>query len=197
MMRAVLIWVALAASIAVPLVFAATSPLLAWREPIYILAGLAGILGLALMLVQPLLVVGALPGLSASPGRRVHRWIGVTLVLAVLVHVVGLWITSPPDVVDALMFRSPTPFAVWGVVAMWAVFFAGGWALFRRRFRVSPKVWRRGHTALVAVVLLGTIVHALLIEGTMETISKVVLCGLVVAVFVKAVVDLRIWTPRR
>ena len=32
------------------------SPLLAWREPVYIVAGLAGVLAFALLLMQPLLI---------------------------------------------------------------------------------------------------------------------------------------------
>ncbi|MEL7256392.1 MAG: ferric reductase-like transmembrane domain-containing protein [Pseudomonadota bacterium] len=196
-MRAILTWAALALAIAIPIGAAATSPLLAWREPVYILAGFAGIVGLALMLMQPLLAAGALAGLSAVKGRRVHRWVGAGLVLAVAIHVIGLWITSPPDVIDVLLFRSPTPFSIWGVVAMWAVFLAALFALLRRRLRLSPKVWRRGHTALVAIVITGTVVHALLIEGTMEPISKWALCLLVAIVFLKVVIDLRIWTRRR
>jgi len=196
-MKAVLIWGALGLVIAVPIAAAAMSPLLAWREPTYIIAGFAGIIGLVLMLVQPLLAAGFLPGLPAVAGRRVHRWVGAGLLLAVLVHVIGLWITSPPDVVDVLLFRSPTPFSVWSVVAMWAVFLAALLALLRRRFRLSPKIWRRGHTGLVAVVIVGTVVHALLIEGTMEPFSKAALCALVGAVFLKVVIDLRIWSRRR
>ena len=64
-MRATLIWAALAAAFCVPIAAAAASPLLAWRGPVYIVAGFAGILALGLMLVQPLLVGGYLPGLSA------------------------------------------------------------------------------------------------------------------------------------
>ncbi len=195
--RDFLIWLALALALGLPVIAAAFSPYLGWRQPVYIIAGFAGIIGLALMLVQPLLVLGALPGLPAMVGRRVHRWIGAGLVLAVVVHVGGLWITSPPDVVDVLLFRSPTPFAVWGVAAMWATFVAALIALFRKRLRLGPKIWRRGHTALVAIMIIGTVVHALLIEGAMETISKTALCVLVVGAFVKAVVGLRIWARRR
>ena len=60
-----LIWVALAAAMCVPLAAAAMSPLLAWRNAVYILAGFAGIIALGFMLVQPLLIGGYLPGLSA------------------------------------------------------------------------------------------------------------------------------------
>lgn len=71
--RSALIWVFLAAVILVPLVAAATNPLLAWRQPVYIAAGFAGVIAMALLLVQPLLVCGYLPGLAAQHGRRVHR----------------------------------------------------------------------------------------------------------------------------
>src|SRR3954453_9172122 len=101
-----MIWPALGAAIAVPVTAAAASPLLAWRGPLYIIAGFAGIVALGLMLVQPLLAGGYLPGLEAFRGRRAHRFMGAALVVAILVHVAGLWITSPPDMVDALLFAS-------------------------------------------------------------------------------------------
>ena len=192
--RTILIWAALAAALVVPLAVAAASPLLAWREPIYIAAGFAGVVALALLLLQPLLAGGYLPGLQGRRGRRLHAWIGAGLVAAVVVHVAGLWLTSPPDVIDVLLFRSPTPFSVWGVVAMWAVFAAALLAAFRRRLRLRPKVWRFCHTALAAVIVAGSVVHAMLIEGTMGTLSKAALCALVLAAAVKVMVDLRSWT---
>ncbi|MFT7577608.1 MAG: hypothetical protein ACI9XZ_004011, partial [Alphaproteobacteria bacterium] len=142
--RVPLIWAALAVTIAVPLAAAAASPLLAWRDPVYITAGFAGVVALSLMLVQPVLIGGYLPGLSTHRGRRVHRWIGGVLVVTVVIHVAGLWVTSPPDVIDALLFASPTQFSAWGVIAMWAVFIVALLAAFRRRLR--PRTWRIAHT---------------------------------------------------
>ncbi len=194
--RASLIWVSLAVAVAVPIAAAAVSPLLAWREPVYIAAGFAGIVALALMLVQPLLIGGYLPGLSACRRRCVHRWLGSALVVAVVVHVGALWITSPPDVVDALLFVSPTPFSAWGVIAMWAVFAVAVLAALRRRLRLRPRTWRLAHTSLALVIVGGTVIHALLIEGTMETVSKAALCALVVVVTIKVLVDLRVWRKR-
>ena len=129
--RVILLWAALVAAIAVPIAAAVTSPLLAWRHPVYIAAGFAGVVALALLLLQPMLIGGYLPGLLAHRGRRAHRWIGGALVVAVVIHVGGLWITSAPDVIDALLFASPTPFSAWGVIAMWAVFAAALSAAFR------------------------------------------------------------------
>jgi predicted ferric reductase len=145
------------------------------------------------MLVQPALVGGYLPGLSALRERQVHRWVGGVLVAAVAIHVAALWITSPPDVVDALLFASPTPFSNWGVIAMWAIFATALLAALRRRLRLRPRVWRVAHTSLAVVIVVGTVVHAMLIEGTMETVSKAVLCALVLIATVKVMADLRVW----
>lgn len=191
--RAALIWVALAAAICVPIALAAKSPQLAWRGPIYILAGFAGMIALGLVLVQPLLIAGYLPGLPALRGRRVHRWIGAALVVALVVHVAGLWITSPPDMVDALLFTSPTPFSPFGVIAMWAIFAVALLAILRRRLR--PRTWRVAHMSLAVVIVVGVVVHAVQIEGTMETISKAVLCALVLAAAFKVMADLA-WRRR-
>ncbi|MEY8837978.1 ferric reductase-like transmembrane domain-containing protein [Cribrihabitans sp. XS_ASV171] len=189
--RALAIWLGVAGAVLVPLGIAAGSPLLQWRQPVYVVAGFAGIAGLALLLIQPLLAGGYLPGLPVRRGRLVHRAAGAMLVLAVIVHVAGLWITSPPDMIDALTFTSPTPFSAWGVIAMWGVFAAAALALLRPRLRA--RVWRIGHSAAVTLVVVTTVVHAVLIEGTMGTVSKLALCLLVVAALLRVLADLRVW----
>ena len=178
-LRSILVWGALGAAVLVPLIEAAASPLLAWRDSVYILAGFAGIAAFVGLLVQPLLAGGHLPGLSPRRARIWHRWVGAGLGILVILHVLGLWLTSPPDVVDALLLRSPTPFSIWGVIAMWALIAVGLMALLRRRIGLSPARWRLGHFALVTTVALSTVVHALLIEGTMGQVSKIALCVLV------------------
>ena len=185
--RRVLVWAALAVAVAAPVAVAATSPLLAYRSAVYVAAGLAGVLALALLLVQPLLAAGALPGLSPRRARLAHRALGVGLVALVVLHVAGLWLTSPPDMVDALLLASPTPFSAWGVIARWALYAAAGLAAARRRLRLRPRMWRRAHATLAAVVVAGSVVHALLIEGTMGPVSKAALCLLVLAATVPAV----------
>ncbi len=194
--RAALVWAALAAAIGIPIAAAASSPLLEWRGPVYILAGFAGILLLGLVLVQPLLMGHHLPGLSAARDRQAHRWIGGALVVAVAVHVGGLWITSPPDMMDALTFASPTPFSPFGVIAMWAIFAVALLAALRRRLRLRPRTWRIAHMALAVVIVGGGVVHAMLIEGTMETVTKAVLCALVLVATIKVMIDLRVWRWR-
>ena len=194
--RVALIWAALAAAICVPIAAAATSPLLAWRDPLYILAGFSGIIALGLVLVQPLLIGGYLPGLTAYRSRRTHYWIGMALAVAIVVHVGGLWITSPPDMIDSLLFSSPTPFSPFGVIAMWAIFAVALMAALRRRLGLRPRTWRIIHMPLAVVIVAGGVVHAILIEGAMETVSKVALCALVLAAATKVMVDLRVWRKR-
>jgi hypothetical protein len=194
--RVTLIWIALAAAIGVPIAAAAASPLLAWRGPLYILAGFAGIVALGVMLFQPLLIAGYVPGLPGRIGRRAHLWIGGTLVVAVVIHVGGLWITSPPDMIDALTFTSPTPFSPFGVIAMWAIFAVALLAALRRRLGLRPRTWRIAHMLLAIVIVAGSVIHGILIEGTMETMSKAALCALVLGATIKVMVDLRVWRKR-
>jgi predicted ferric reductase len=194
--QATLIWAALAAAVCVPIAAAAASAVLEWRGPVYILAGFAGIIALGLLLVQPLLIGGYLPGPSAYRRRRAHHWVGGVRVVAVVIHVGGLWITSPPDMIDALLFASPTPFSPFGVIAMWAIFAVALLAALRRRLGLRPRTWRIAHMLLAVVIVVGTVVHGLLIEGAMETVSKAALCALVLAATIKVMADLRVWRKR-
>ncbi len=179
-MRSALIWMALGAVLTVPLGLAAASPLLQWRDPVYIAAGFAGILGMALLLMQPLLATGLVPLPDRRSARRLHRMAGTGVVLAVILHVAGLWITSPPDVIDVLLFRSPTPFSVWGMLAMLALLATALLAGLRRRARLRWRTWRAAHLTLAVVIVAGTVLHAVLIQGTMETVSKAVLSACLV-----------------
>ncbi|MDJ0993096.1 MAG: ferric reductase-like transmembrane domain-containing protein [Dinoroseobacter sp.] len=192
-MRALLIWAALCTAIAVPIIAAAFSPLLAWREPIYIAAGFAGIVGMALMLLQPLLIGGRLPGIRASDNRRLHLWIGVLVVTAVVLHVAGLWITSPPDVIDVLLFRSPAPFGIWGALAMWAVFVSAALGLWRVHGRPQLHVWRIAHTACAILIVSGTILHAAMIEGTMHPLTKLLLGAVIFAATLHVIIERKAW----
>ena len=194
-MRAFTIWALLLAAILLPLGAALASPLLAWRDPIYIGAGVAGILAMATLLLQPLLAAGFLPGLKGLRGRRIHRLTGTFLILAIVLHVLGLWITSPPDVIDALLFVSPTPFSVWGVIAMWAAFASAFLVALRARLRWRPRKWQLTHTSLALIIVVCSVLHAMLIEGTMEMMTKTALSALVLLFTLKAVA--RVWRRRR
>jgi predicted ferric reductase len=95
---------------------------------------------------------------------------------------------------DALLFASPTPFSPFGVIAMWAIFAVALLATFRRRLR--PRTWRIAHMLLAIVIVVGSAVHAILIEGTMETVSKAALCVLVLAAALRVIAGLPVWRKR-
>ena len=181
----------------IPIFAALASPLLQWRQPIYIVAGFAGVLALCLLLVQPLAIGRYLPNIDPIRSRTLHRLIGLLLVGLVIIHVGGLWVASPPDVIDALLFRSPAPFSVWGVIAMWCVFATVLLALLRRRFRIKHHIWQRLHTGLALVIIAGTVAHAMLIEGTMEMWSKAALAVLAIIATLKVMLDFRVWSSRK
>ncbi len=187
-----LVWTAITAAAVIPIGIAATSPFLAFRNPAYIIAGFAGIACLSLLLIQPLLAVSYPAGLTVSKRRKLHRWIGAGLVVGVLLHVGGLYLTSPPDTLDALLLVSPTPFSVYGVIAFWGLLCTAVLALLRRRLQWRIGVWNVVHNALALVVVVSTVVHALQIEGTMGTVSKVALCALVLIVTAVVLIDKRI-----
>lgn len=179
--RVVLFWAGLGIIIVLPIGIALTSPLLEWRSFTYKVAGLGGVIAMSLLLLQPLLASNAIPGFSLRRARVTHRWIGITLTLSVIVHVIGLWITSPPDVIDALLFVSATTFSIWGVLAMWSILIAACLVMLRRKLRISTRAWRNSHKSLAIVTVIGSVVHAMMIEGTMGIGSKTMLCTSVVA----------------
>ena len=61
---AALVWFLLAAGLLVPVGLAAANPLQSSREPLWIFGGMAGVVALALLLLQPMLAADLLPGAS-------------------------------------------------------------------------------------------------------------------------------------
>jgi predicted ferric reductase len=180
-----------------PVVVAAFSPYLASRNLPYIVGGFAGILALSFLFLQPLLPANYLAGSEGPVGRRWHRWLGVAIVVAVALHVGGLYLASPPDTIDALLLVSPTPFSIYGVTAMWGVIATALLVLFRRKLGLRHSVWRLIHNGLAAIVVASTVIHALQIEGAMEPATKWMLCLAVLAATGVALLDLRILRPLR
>ena len=171
-------WGLLLGLLAAPVIAAAFSPYLAWRGPVYIAAGFCGIIGMAVMPLQPVLARNVLPGLKPIRARTFHKWVGGLLLLCVMLHVAGLWLTSPPDMLDALFFRAPTLFSLWGVLAMWVIFATALLALLRRKIGLRFRHWQFAHLTLTTLAVTLTCAHAVLIEGTMETATKYLLCAL-------------------
>lgn len=192
---AFLSWGAVAAVMVAPVLIAAFSPYLAYRDLPYIVGGFAGIVCLSLLFLQPLLPAAYLPGTRGPAGRRWHRWVGLAIVAAVALHVGGLYVTSPPDTIDALLLVAPTPFSVYGVTAMWGVVVTAILVALRRRMGLRHATWRLIHNGLAAIVVVATVIHAVQIQGAMEPISKWAMCIAVLAATGIVMVDLRAVKP--
>ena len=190
-----LAWCVLACVAIVPVLMAAASPLLHGREAVYIVGGMAGIIALALLLFQPLLASGFLPGISAVQRRRWHRWGGTLLILMIALHIGGLYLTSPDDLTDALLLVAPTPFSVYGVIGMWTVVLTAILVAARSWIKLSHANWKIVHNALAVIVVLSSVVHALMIEGAMNTLTKLILCISVLAATAIVTLHLRIIKP--
>jgi hypothetical protein len=50
--------------------------------------------------------------------------------------------------------------------------------------------------SLAVVIVAGSVVHGMLVEGTMEMVSKAALCALVLGATIKVMADLRVWRKR-
>jgi hypothetical protein len=187
------VWLAVLAVALVPVAIAAGSPYLAYRDLAYIVGGFAGIACLPLLLLQPLLAAGYLPGPAPAAARRWHLWLGLLLVAATLVHVGGLYLTSPADTLDALLLVAPTPFSVYGVLALAGIGVTALLVALRRR--VPYRTWRLVHNGLALVVAVAVVVHAVQIEGAMGLWSKWALCLAVLAATAVALADLRLLRP--
>jgi len=194
-MYAVLTWVVLACFVIIPVAIAAASPLLAARTGVYVMAGIAGAAALALLLVQPILAAGYLPGLHIAQARLWHRWVGTGIVIGVALHVGGLYLTSPPDALDALLLVAPTPFSIYGVIGMWSVVLTVILVALRSRMALGYNAWRIVHNGLSAIVVVTSIVHALMIEGMMGSLSKQILCLSVLATMAIVSLHLRVIKP--
>jgi predicted ferric reductase len=106
----------------------------------------------------------------------------------VILHVVGLYLSSPEDIADALLLVAPTPFSVYGVVGLAGVLLTAILVAVKSRSGLRYASWRILHNGLALIVVVSTIAHALLIEGAMGAVSKAVLCGLVLAATVVVLV---------
>lgn len=158
---------------------------------------MAGIVALSLLLIQPILVSAYGAGIGAIRARRWHRLIGLAVVVAVAIHVVGLYLYSPDDITDALLLVAPTPFGVYGVIAMWCLGLTAILAVARSRLRIASGTWRLVHSMLSAVVVVTGVIHALLIDGTMGSASKLVLCVSLLVATTLVLVHLNLVQPYR
>ena len=175
----------IAATVA-PIALATTSLHLAYRGPLYIAAGFAGIVAMSLFVLQPLLACPVRALIAPATARRWHRIIGGSILILILAHAVGLYFVSPPDTIDASLLRAPTWFSLFGVVALWGAVLTALLAMTRLKLPMRPRSWKRLHQSIASIVVIATALHAIQIEGAMEVMSKPLLAGTIVAATVFA-----------
>lgn len=124
-----------------------------------------------------------------------HQWLGASLIVLVVVHVGGLYLTSPDDMLDALMLVAPTPFSLYGVIALWTLIFTAMLVALRQRLPFSVSTWKVIHNLLAVLVVVSSVVHALMIEGAMGSFSKWVLCICILVVTGVVTFNLRVFRP--
>jgi hypothetical protein len=77
---------------------------------------------------------------------------------------------------------------------MWAIFAVALLAALRRR--LGLRTFRIAHMSLAVIIVAGSVIHAMLVEGPMEMVSKAALCALVLGATTKVMADLRVWRKR-
>lgn len=172
-----LVWAAVLLIAASPVAVAAASPLLRGRDLVWVFGGMAGVVALSLLFVQPLLASAWLPGTRGRTGIAWHRLTGALALGLVLAHVGGLYVYSPEDIADALLLVAPTPFSLYGVTGLATLSLAALVGFSRRRVRLPPGVWRGLHLCIAAVAACASVIHAWMIEGAMGEITKGMVCA--------------------
>lgn len=184
-----------AALILIPLAIAVINPLQTSRNFAYIIGGLAGICALCILLVQPLLAAGYLTHTRLTDSRRWHRRLGTSLIFLVALHVVGLYLTSPDDMSDALILVAPTLFSLYGVIGLWALALTALLVTLRKRLPFTDMIWKTMHNLLAVVVVISSVIHAVMIDGAMGVLSKQLLCICIVIATGVITFHLRVLRP--
>jgi predicted ferric reductase len=190
-------WSAVALIAAIPVIVAAASPLQRGREFLWVLGGMAGVVALSLLFVQPLLMATSRVLIGPREGIRWHRLGGVAIVALVAVHIGALYAYSPDDITDALLLTAPTPFSLYGVISLWCLVLTAALAASRRLLRLNLRLWRLAHSVLAVAVVGAGAVHAIQIEGAMEDMSKLAICIAALAATTAGVVEVNVLAPLR
>lgn len=180
-----------------PVLAAIASPLQKGREALWIVGGMAGVVALSLLFVQPLLMAASPPLLTLRQGIDWHRWGGIAIVAAVALHVGALYAYSPDDVTDALLLVAPTPFSLYGVIGLWCLVLTAVLAATRRRLRLPVRLWRILHSGLAVAMVGASVVHAIQIEGAMEELSKWAVCLAAMAAATAGAIEVNLLAPLR
>lgn len=195
--RRIAAWIVVVGIAAAPVIAAAANPLQGGREMLWIMGGMAGVVALCLLFVQPLLMAAAPPLLAAREGVHWHRWGGIAIVAVVALHVGALYAYSPDDMTDALLLVAPTPFSLYGVISLWCLVLMAVLVATRRLLRFGYRLWRILHSVLAVAVVGAGAIHAIQIEGVMEEYSKLSVCIAALAATTVGALEVNVLAPLR
>ena len=195
--RRIAAWIVVVSIAAAPVIAAAANPLQGGREMLWIMGGMAGVVALCLLFVQPLLMAAAPPLLAAREGVHWHRWGGIAIVAVVALHVGALYAYSPDDMTDALLLVAPTPFSLYGVISLWCLVLMAVLVATRRLLRFGYRLWRILHSVLAVAVVGAGAIHAIQIEGVMEEYSKLSVCIAALAATTVGALEVNVLAPLR
>jgi predicted ferric reductase len=161
-----------------------------------VFGALAGVVALSLLILQVLLPTPWLGRLFAGRDLSVHRLLGLAVAAVVLAHVVGLYLSSPDDIRDALVLAAPT-YSRLGVLAAWCVVLSVALALARRRLGLTYSDWQILHAALAVAIVGNAVAHTVMIRGTLDGPVELLLCAAAVVAVSAAFVHRLVIRPRR
>jgi predicted ferric reductase len=191
------LWIIVAAIAAVPVIAAAASPLQKGRELLWVIGGMAGVVAMSLLFIQPLFKAAVPALLTPRHGIYWHRIGGIAIVAMVALHVGALYAYSPDDITDALLLVAPTRFSLYGVISMWCVVLTAILAATRRLLRLDYGLWRILHSVLAVAIVASGAIHAIQIEGAMEDYSKFAICIAALAVTTLGALEVNVLAPLR
>lgn len=118
-------------------------------------------------LVGVIVIVSRVRSLTAGLGieqiLRVHRYLGLVVLILVLAHV-GIVLLSDPHNLELLDLLSAPPRARAATLAVLALIGLSALATLRRRLGLSYQRWRGTHLALAAVAVAGSVAHIVLLR---------------------------------
>ena len=190
-------WLLSALTAILPIGAAAASPLLGGREWLWITGGMAGVVALSLLAVQPLLVAAAPALLAPKAGVTWHRVGGIAIMAMVALHIGALYAYSPDDVTDILLLSAPTSFSIYGVIGLWCLILTALLTAVRRIYRLSYTAWRIAHSVLAVLLVGASVIHTIQIEGAMEAYSKLAICIVAMALTTAGVLEVNVLSRLR
>ncbi|NMI01401.1 ferric reductase-like transmembrane domain-containing protein [Pseudonocardia acidicola] len=132
------------------------------------------------MLVVVIVMASRVRSLTTAFGierlMRLHRYLGLFVVVLVLLHL-GMVIVADPRNVRLLDLLHAPPRARAATVATIGLLLIAGLAVFRRRMTMRYELWRAIHVLLAAVIIIGAALHVFWLNHLIQNPAMAVVFG--------------------